>query len=154
MALYDLVFEGGGAKGTAFVGAMEVLTAAGHVHRRLVGTSAGAITATLIGAGYSSAELLRACTETLPGTNSPVFTTFMDTPTADNFTDEIRQASQTMQLLHDGHIPFAGELLSGMLKVDLYREAFSFNECGGFYAGAAFLSWFRNKLQEIGRAHV
>ena len=38
MALYDLVFEGGGAKGTAFVGAMEVLTAAGHVHRRLVGT--------------------------------------------------------------------------------------------------------------------
>ena len=150
MALYDLVFEGGGAKGTAFVGAMEVLTAAGHVHRRLVGTSAGAITATLIGAGYSSAELLRACTETLPGTNSPVFTTFMDTPTADNFTDEIRQASQTMQLLHDGHIPFAGELLSGMLKVDLYREAFSFNECGGFYAGAAFLSWFRNKLQAKG----
>ena len=46
MATFDMVFEGGGAKGTAFVGALEVLFAAGHKHRRLVGTSAGAITAT------------------------------------------------------------------------------------------------------------
>ena len=45
MATFDIVFEGGGAKGTAFVGALEVLFGAGHKHRRLVGTSAGAITA-------------------------------------------------------------------------------------------------------------
>ena len=56
MATFDMVFEGGGAKGTAFVGALEVLFAAGHKHRRLVGTSAGAITATLLGAGYSPQE--------------------------------------------------------------------------------------------------
>jgi len=49
MATFDIVFEGGGAKGTAFVGALDVLFAAGHKHRRLIGTSAGAITATLLG---------------------------------------------------------------------------------------------------------
>ncbi|MGA9647640.1 MAG: patatin-like phospholipase family protein, partial [Candidatus Korobacteraceae bacterium] len=80
MASFDLVFEGGGAKGAAFVGALEVLVAAGHTHRRLLGTSAGAITATLLGAGYSAAELLQATSETLPGTTDPVFTTFMDAP--------------------------------------------------------------------------
>ena len=40
MALFDLVFQGGGAKGAAFAGALEVLVAAGHTHRRLIGTSA------------------------------------------------------------------------------------------------------------------
>ena len=65
MAIFDIVFEGGGAKGTAFVGALEVLFAAGHQHRRLVGTSAGAITAILLGAGYSPKELLEAVTQKL-----------------------------------------------------------------------------------------
>lgn len=54
MAKYDLVFEGGGAKGSSFVGALEALQEAGHSHRRLLGTSAGAITATFIAAGLHS----------------------------------------------------------------------------------------------------
>ena len=37
MALYDAVFEGGGAKGVAFVGALEVLRDKGHKIRRYVG---------------------------------------------------------------------------------------------------------------------
>ena len=45
---YDLVFEGGGAKGIVFVGAMEAFEAAGHTVRRLIGTSAGAINAVLL----------------------------------------------------------------------------------------------------------
>ena len=42
---YDLVFEGGGAKGIALAGAYEELARQGHTHGRLLGTSAGAITA-------------------------------------------------------------------------------------------------------------
>ena len=48
---YDLVFEGGGAKGMVFVGALHVFEAQGHTYGRLLGTSAGAITATLLAAG-------------------------------------------------------------------------------------------------------
>jgi NTE family protein len=60
MAQFDLVFEGGGAKGSVFVGALEVFYAAGHQHARLVGTSAGAITAAFLAAGYTPAEMLAA----------------------------------------------------------------------------------------------
>jgi NTE family protein len=49
---YDLVFEGGGAKGAAFVGAIQEFERRGHTARRYIGTSAGAITATLMAAGY------------------------------------------------------------------------------------------------------
>ncbi len=36
---FDMVFEGGGAKGMVFVGASKVLEQRGHTARRLVGTS-------------------------------------------------------------------------------------------------------------------
>lgn len=155
MAVFDLVFEGGGAKGIAFSGAMDAFAKAGHTHRRVIGTSAGAITATLIGAGYTADELLQACTETLPGTNTPVFTTFMDTPTASDFSPDMREHSQTMELMRQVHIPVIGPrldaaILDALLDVELYREVFCFNECGGFYAGNAFLNWFRGKLQAKG----
>ncbi|NOQ15090.1 MAG: patatin, partial [Methyloprofundus sp.] len=46
MQEYDLVFEGGGAKGSVFVGALEVFFKnERRKSRRLLGTSAGAITA-------------------------------------------------------------------------------------------------------------
>jgi len=152
MARFDLVFEGGGAKGAAFVGALDVLAAAGHTHRRLIGTSAGAITATLLGAGYSAAELLQATAETLPGTTTPIFTTFMDAPEANDFDATQISNSETMDLLEKAHVPgfINKELFNLALQVDLFRELFSFSECGGFYAGNAFLSWFRNQLQAKG----
>ena len=53
----DLVFEGGGVKGIGLVGAVAVLEEHGYVPKSLAGTSAGAIVATLLGAGYSAAEL-------------------------------------------------------------------------------------------------
>ena len=54
----NLVFEGGGVKGIAYVGAMEVLQAKGILSgiERLGGTSAGAINATLCALGFSNAE--------------------------------------------------------------------------------------------------
>src|SRR5512138_1786216 len=80
MPAYDLVFEGGGAKGSVFVGALEVFYGAGHRPARLIGTSAGAITAAFIAAGYTPAEMLAAVTEQRNG--KPRFATFMDPPVA------------------------------------------------------------------------
>ncbi len=56
----DLVFEGGGAKGMVFVGALTEFEQQGLRPRRVVGTSAGAITATLLAAGYTANEMLEA----------------------------------------------------------------------------------------------
>lgn len=54
----NLIFEGGGIKGIAYVGAMEVLEGRGILGniKRAGGTSAGAINAVLYGLGYSHAE--------------------------------------------------------------------------------------------------
>lgn len=53
----DLVFEGGGIKGIALVGAYSVLEEQGYRPQNMAGTSAGAIVAVLLAAGYSAAEL-------------------------------------------------------------------------------------------------
>jgi NTE family protein len=53
----DAVFEGGGVKGIGLVGALEVMEAAGYRWNMLAGTSAGAIVAALVAAGYTAAEL-------------------------------------------------------------------------------------------------
>jgi NTE family protein len=52
----DLVLEGGGVKGIALVGALEELCA-GRTVQRVAGTSAGAVVAALLAAGYSVDEL-------------------------------------------------------------------------------------------------
>ncbi|MGV3487608.1 MAG: patatin-like phospholipase family protein [Tuberibacillus sp.] len=55
----DGVFSGGGVKGFAFVGALEVVEEAGLRFRRVAGTSAGSIVAALIAAGFTSQEIKR-----------------------------------------------------------------------------------------------
>jgi len=69
----NLVFEGGGVKGIAYVGAMEVLKKKGVLPQiqRVGGTSAGAINATLFALGFSIEEQNRIL-------NSLNFKKFMD----------------------------------------------------------------------------
>jgi len=57
----NLIFEGGGVKGIAYVGAMQVLEAKGILKDivRVGGTSAGAINATLLGLNYSVDETMQ-----------------------------------------------------------------------------------------------
>lgn len=57
MVLIDGVFSGGGLKGFALVGAYQVLEEAGYRFERVAGTSAGAIIASFIAAGYSGVEI-------------------------------------------------------------------------------------------------
>jgi NTE family protein len=53
----DLVCEGGGVLGIGLVGAYSILEERGFQPQNLAGTSAGAIVATLIAAGYHAAEV-------------------------------------------------------------------------------------------------
>ncbi len=53
----DAVFEGGGVKGTAFLGALRCFDDAGVQFRKVAGTSAGAITAAMVAAGFTVDEL-------------------------------------------------------------------------------------------------
>jgi NTE family protein len=53
----DLVCEGGGVKGIGLAGAYSVLEEHGFRTQNVAGTSAGAITAALIAAGYTATEL-------------------------------------------------------------------------------------------------
>lgn len=53
----DAVFEGGGVKGIAFIGALQVMEDHGYTWEKVAGTSAGSIVAALLSAGYASREL-------------------------------------------------------------------------------------------------
>lgn len=53
----NAVFSGGGVKGIAFVGAVQVCEDLGYRWKSLAGTSSGAIMATLLAAGYSAREI-------------------------------------------------------------------------------------------------
>lgn len=158
MALFDLVFEGGGAKGMAFAGALQVFADAGHQHRRVVGTSAGAITAMLTGAGYTPAELAVECTKT-DANGDPIFASFMDPPKESEFPKQMIDSCETLSLMKQAGFPFSGmledieeKIIKALLRLELYRELFSFVECGGFYAGDNALNWFRERLVAKGMA--
>jgi NTE family protein len=53
----DGVFEGGGVKGIAFVGALQAFEEAGYRWQNVAGTSAGAVASAMVAAGYTAAEL-------------------------------------------------------------------------------------------------
>jgi predicted acylesterase/phospholipase RssA len=152
--LFDAVFEGGGAKGIAFAGALEVLLEQGHSLRRLIGTSAGAITAALCAAGYTPAEMLQAISERLPD-GKPRFSSFMDIPRPESFPPETREKSLTMEVFQRIDLPFVPgplesradtRLLEVLVKDRIYARLFSFAECGGFYEGSVFRNWLAEKL--------
>jgi NTE family protein len=53
----DLIFEGGGVKCIALIGAWSVLNEHGYVARRVAGTSAGAVAAAFVAAGMPAADI-------------------------------------------------------------------------------------------------
>lgn len=163
MSQYDLIFEGGGAKGSTFVGALTAFSEKGHQPRRLIGTSAGAITATLLAAGFTPNEMKDAVNEKLNG--KPRFASFMDKPDKDYFNSkkgnnqEIIDQSDTMKAFKGISIPFVPDglehsldefLVNELMKSEHYRQLFCFVECGGLFAGDAFLAWIKEKLASKG----
>ncbi len=149
---YDLVFEGGGAKGAVFVGAIQEFERRKHTGRRFIGTSAGAITATLMAAGYTATDML-AVTKERTAAGKPRFSTFMDI--AEAFQQDDIDKSLTQEIFNRVDLPLFPDwiqqrvdraLLSQLMKMSVYRELFSFVERGGLYAGNAFLAWIQEKL--------
>ncbi len=53
----DAVFEGGGVRGIAFLGAIQAMEEEKVEWQRLAGTSAGAVIAALLASGYKSDEI-------------------------------------------------------------------------------------------------
>jgi predicted acylesterase/phospholipase RssA len=156
---YDLVFEGGGAKGTVFVGALQELEARGHVPGKIIGTSAGAITASLLAAGFKSEEILEVVTERLPSGKARL-TELMDIP--EKFDEWNIEQSWTKMLFQVVDIPFVPErierkiddkFIAALMKIPTYRQLFSFVERGGLYAGDYFLDWIREKLNSTGKGY-
>jgi NTE family protein len=164
--VFDLVFEGGGAKGAVFIGALEILERHGFSPGLLVGTSAGAITATMLAAGYRAKDMVAIARErTAEGL--PRFSSFLDPPTT--FSDpmiagsdaaDVLRGVSLVELLHR-HVPALPGVLAGLddrLRMDLIRQTlrvpaarsiFSFIERGGLYEGTRFLSWVQEKLDAI-----
>ncbi len=148
---YDLVFEGGGAKGMAFVGALQVLEEYGITFDRLLGTSAGAITATLLAAGYDSEEILPALNEKVDG--KPIFTTFMETPPP--LTPDVVEHGAFASLMRSIDLPGVPDfvekqldklIINGLQEKSEGRQLLSFIEHGGLFAADNFLVWLKRKL--------
>ncbi|MFB3164659.1 patatin-like phospholipase family protein [Neobacillus sp. 179-J 1A1 HS] len=59
----DAVFEGGGARGIAFVGAIQAMEEEKVEWQRIAGTSAGAVIAALLASGYKSYEIRKHLSE-------------------------------------------------------------------------------------------
>ena len=149
---YDIVFEGGGAKGMVFVGACQEFFKREHTFDRLLGTSAGAITATLLAAGYTPKEMLAALAEKGSDGKS-VFTSFMGPPA--RFTEAELQASATRRLLDAVDFTFVPDivekkvhegLLGALEGSDSFRHVLGLVERGGWFAADRFVAWFSNKL--------
>lgn len=150
---FDMVFEGGGAKGMAFAGALEELERQGHSTGRLLGTSAGAITATLLAAGYDAKGLMATLEEREGGQS--VFSTFLATP--QGFSPDEVEDSVLKGLLRGLDLPLVGnateewlgaQLLAAVGKLPLSRHIFSFMERGGWYSSEPLVKWLRRKLNE------
>jgi len=148
---YDLVFEGGGAKGMAFVGACEEFVERGHTYGRLLGTSAGAITAALVAAGYTPAEMLASLDEREQGKS--VFAGFMGPPRP--FTQAEIRASAIRTLLRNINLTLVPDFIEDRLDDTIAQllaqdhvggHLFAFVEHGGWYAADRFIDWLETKL--------
>ena len=150
---YDLVFEGGGAKGMVFVGALRELERRGHTFGRFLGTSAGAIMATFAAAGLSTAEMLDALTEK-DKDGVPIFQQFLGRPRpftkADIDGSITRQALQAIDLpgVSDKIEAYVDRIVLYLMTRDEFAHVFSFVERGGWFSADAFVAWATAKLDQ------
>lgn len=154
MALYDAVFEGGGAKGIAFLGALHAMAERGDTIRRVIGTSAGAITAALVAAHFTCDEIREIVLErTTDG--EPRFLTFLEKPQRWEFSDEMIDSSALMNALREIDLPLIpGQLeekiektiMDRLLGARVFPRVFSLVERGGYFSANDFLAWLQEKL--------
>lgn len=150
---FDVVFQGGGARGIVLNGAMSRLEEGGHRVGRVVGTSAGAIAASLVASGFSAQELVAMARARRPD-GLPEFADYVTDPPGGE--TDVR-ASGLYQLLRRAelalHVPegiadrIAEHLSSWLSHVPGTRASYSFLENGGLHSGAGFTAWFTRTLE-------
>ena len=152
----DLVFEGGGAKGMVFVGALEELFGGDrYTFGRLLGTSAGAITAVSLAAGLTPEMMLASLAEKDEAGKS-VFEGFLGVPAP--FDDDAVHQSAIRKFLGELNMPFVPDLAEEKIDDwiadrlaanDRGRHLFSFVERGGWFSADPFVDWMKRKLNEV-----
>jgi len=131
--LVDAVFEGGGALGAAYVGALRCLHDQGIKFARVAGNSAGSITAAFIAAGFTAEEMQWLTSNfndpnaaaDLPlslanaGINQPIpFRDFMDLPTVDTISTQAKRETILWKALYGEIIDIIGDIQLPIPVVD------------------------------------
>ncbi len=135
----DLALEGGGSKGIALNAALAEIFERGHVVRRLVGSSAGAIAAGLVAAGFTGKDLLQmSLGRTADGL--PLFSEYVAEPV-------VADSASAEQALTD--VQVASLRLPADLgrRLTTARAALAFLDTGGFVSGQGFVGWLVRTLE-------
>ena len=148
---FDLVFEGGGIRGIVFVGALREFARRGHTPGRIMGTSAGAITATALATGYDADEMFAALTERVDGQS--IFARFLDQP--QHFDPATIDRSGVRAWLRGADLPFVPNnveenvddwVVETLLHAPIFRHVFSLVELGGWFAADEIVAWLARML--------
>jgi NTE family protein len=151
--LCDGVFEGGGAKGGAFVGALEAMEKHDLWFQRVAGTSAGSIVAALVAAGYQAGSGSGTTIKDLLFTTP--FEKFKDAPREQDFSEQDREESYLYKVFEKVDLPWIPErfekavdkqIFTALCKSEHFRYIFNFIERGGLYAGEYFRQWINEKI--------
>lgn len=148
---FDLVFEGGGICGIGFVGALREFARRGHTPGRIMGTSAGAITAAGLAVGYDANEMFATLTERIDG--QPVFARFLSPPL--HFAPDVIDQSSARSWLRAADIPLMPDsvedrldnwMLDRVLQTQIGRHLFSLVELGGWFTADEIVAWMERML--------
>ena len=146
----NLAFKGGGPKGIAYVGAVKALQSQGQLRelKRVAGTSAGAINATLMAMGYSAEEM----EDILQKTN---LMTFLDPPTQPRktlLTSLMSDESNRTQKTWDTVKAAAEEFLLPQSALPVAERGKSFfnrlYSTTGVCEGEVFRKWIEDRVAE------
>jgi predicted acylesterase/phospholipase RssA len=150
----DVAFEGGGMKGAAFAGAVEVLLGQGFKLRRLIGSSAGAITAAFLAAGYSASELATVLGERVPDGTKRRFSTFLEPPAVPPAPPNVSSFKWSLFALGVAKAVESGSRLGLPLSAEALnayaRRGLSLFSTGAFADDGAFLAWMEDSLERKG----
>lgn len=151
--LFDLVFEGGGVRGIAFLGALEALADNGHTFDRLMGTSVGGLTAALLVTGHD----VRSMRDLIfnPQSGRLAIADVLE-PYPALSREEIGE-SATRQLLRDVDLPFVPNVIEGgldellaraLMSQQRLRDLFSVVEFMGARQDTQWLAWLGEQLNK------
>jgi len=150
----NIVFQGGGPRGIVYVGALKSLKQKGMLNdiHRVAGTSAGAITASLLAVGYSPEEIERI------SINFDL-RTLLDPTEANKKLQEaaFKSAKSKSGNAILGHIlkeSVQEESVQDLIKLDPLRTYRKLSELEGLCEGEVFRLWIEERIREkTGKTH-